>query len=69
MLNFKQTPSGIRWEIYVVLDDDRPNWESSRAFPTKEMAIQDVLMLHAQLQVLLATSLRSSNQGSKKGKT
>lgn len=69
MLNFKNAPEGVRWEIYLDVENGSPHWESSRAFPTKEMAIQDVLMLHAQLQVLLATSLRSSNQVvHKKGK-
>lgn len=62
MLKFQKTPEGVRWLIFNGIDDEGPRWEASRHFPNREMAIQDVLMLHAQLQILLATSLSSSNQ-------
>lgn len=66
MLKFNIVKDGIGWAIFVADESDVPAWKSTRSFPTKEMAIQDLLMLHTQLQVLLASSIRSPNQNLKK---
>jgi len=66
VIKFHRTEGGgVKWSIYVYSEDDGPAWLSNNVFQNREMAIQDVLMLYSQLQIILATSIRESIESEK----